>query len=307
MKKVLCLCLALAMLLSLAACSSAAVTTTTTAQTTVAQTTAAQTTAAAEAEGGVKYYGALSYGNIDESELSAFHLALSRLAGNSGWPDGGSADAWKAMIFDDLNSALLALSRGDIVQMELMSPVVDYIAAQNGDYAKLDLFSTGSSALAMAVLKEKTELLQKLNLAIRSMKDDGTLAKLEKQYLADPAKEPEAVEIPVIPGADTVRVLVTGDLPPFDYVTADGKAAGYNVALLSALSKQMGVNIELVYGNAGSRFIQLTSGKADVVFWAKGVTFLENGNYDFSADLPQGVAITNIYTTQDNSSLVKKS
>ena len=310
MKRILAIFLALCAVSALAGCSGTAAvtttgtTTTTTAETTTAEATTTEATTAPAGEVAEKYYGALNYGGTDEAEITAFHLALSRLAGNKDWPDGGAQEQWHARLFDDLNSALLALSRGDIAQMELMAPVANYVTAHNPAYAKLDLFSTGRSALAMAVLDSNPALLQALNVALRSLANEGVLAKLEREYLADPRSEPIPADLPMIPGAETVRVLVTGDLPPFDYVTAGGLAAGYNVALLSALSRKMNVNIQLIYGNAGSRFIQLISGKADVVFWAKGVTFLEGGDFDFSADLPQGVAITDIYTTQDNSSLV---
>lgn len=62
---------------------------------------------------------------------------------------------------------------------------------------------------------------------------------------------------PVIAGAKTVRVVVTGDLPPLDYVSMDGQPAGYNVALLSELSKVMNVNFELVTADAASRAAML--------------------------------------------------
>ena len=57
------------------------------------------------------------------------------------------------------------------------------------------------------------------------------------------------------------------DLPPIDYVAADGKAAGFNTALLAEIAKRLKINIKTVYVNTASRTASLSSGRSDVVFW----------------------------------------
>ena len=55
--------------------------------------------------------------------------------------------------------------------------------------------------------------------------------------------------------------------PPIDYIDADGAPAGFNTAVLAEIGRRLGVNIELISAQTGSRTMALTSGTADAVFW----------------------------------------
>ena len=61
-------------------------------------------------------------------------------------------------------------------------------------------------------------------------------------------------------------------MPPMDFVAANGKAAGFNIALLTEIANRAQVNIELVQIETGARAIALSNGKVDAVFWTKGMT-----------------------------------
>jgi len=289
MKKTLITLLALLLALAFAGCSNTAATTT---------TTAVETTAAAqEEEKEIFYYGEISYGASDEEAL--YNLSM-EVYGDVEVTADTTNSQYHFKLYDDMNSALLALQKGDIVGLFLARNVAEYIAAQNPDQFAADEYTTDSTlAFAMALKSDNTALKDELNAAIAALEKDGTLEALEKEYLSDLSVLPEAKDIPTIDGAETIRVVVTGDMPPFDYVTADGKAAGYNVALLTAISEKINKNIELVYANAGSRYIQLTSGKADVVFWARGEKYSETAEFDFANDLPEGMAVTDSYMTEE--------
>ena len=79
-------------------------------------------------------------------------------------------------------------------------------------------------------------------------------------------------------------------MPPLDYVAADGKAAGFNVALLSEIANRLHVNINPVNVETGSRASALQSGRADGVFW-----FMTFEGYDKQPDLPEGVITSTPY------------
>ena len=140
-------------------------------------------------------------------------------------------------------------------------------------------------------LRDKNESLRdKFNEALKAIREDGTLSAITSRYMkVDGAAE--AVEFGRFSGADTVRVAVTGDLPPIDYVGTDGKAAGFNTALLAEIAKRLKLNIKLVYVNSGSRTAALTSGRADVVFWYQ----LTEGNTK-QYDVPDSVIVSDTYT-----------
>ena len=102
------------------------------------------------------------------------------------------------------------------------------------------------------------------------MKADGTLeALIENELKAYIESDPVAKDLPHFDGARTIKIGVTGDLPPMDFVAANGKAAGFNIALLTEIANRAQVNIELVQIESGSRPMALSSGKVDAVFWTK--------------------------------------
>ncbi len=126
------------------------------------------------------------------------------------------------------------------------------------------------------------------------MKSDGSLDKLTKEYITDvKADNIPKVEIPKIDGADTIKVGVTGDLPPLDLVLADNSPAGFNTALLAEVAKRSGKNIEVIQIDTGARAAALTSKIIDVVFWV----IVPFGNDDIPDDIdkPEGLELSAPY------------
>jgi DNA gyrase/topoisomerase IV subunit A len=129
------------------------------------------------------------------------------------------------------------------------------------------LFSTG---FAFMMREDSEQLRDDFDDAIEDMKEDGTLDKLIKEYITDvvAGKEPKAVEFED-KGDETIKVAVTGDLPPMDYVAADGSFAGFNTAILSEIGKRLNKKIELKQVDSAARAMTLSSKEADVVFWTR--------------------------------------
>ncbi|MDR2743225.1 MAG: transporter substrate-binding domain-containing protein [Treponema sp.] len=57
-------------------------------------------------------------------------------------------------------------------------------------------------------------------------------------------------------------VGISGDLPPCNYISADGKPAGFNVALMDALSQVLSKNVQFVTVPSDARFSALLSKNA---------------------------------------------
>ena len=127
------------------------------------------------------------------------------------------------------------------------------------------------------MLREGSEdLRDRMNQALDEMIADGTLDKLVAEYISNiNMEEVKTVDFPQFDGAPTLVVAVTGNLPPMDYVNADGTPAGFNTAVLSELANRMQVNIELIQVDNSSRTLALSS-VADVVFWVRNHNFLYN-------------------------------
>lgn len=185
---------------------------------------------------------------------------------------------------------LMALNNNDIDEMDLPGIVGAYVMNSRPDFKINCVVRTKPEYLAFGFLKNKGEdLCAKFNDALKAMKSDGTLDNIRQRYLKV-AGEQESVEFAKFTGADTIRVAVTGDLPPIDFVNTDGRAAGYNTALLAEIAKRLGLNVKLVYVNTGARSAALVSGRADVVFWYQ----LTEHN-DKRYDIPDEVIVSEPY------------
>lgn len=203
--------------------------------------------------------------------------------------------SYDPIFFDNLSSMQMALESGQINAISTYKCVADYLIAKN---PKLEIADNDAlnfvDAFCFALREGDKDLIGMVNKAIVEMRDDGTLDELNKKYVANfkTNEEISAVEIQNISGANTIKVAVTGDLPPLDFIDAEGKAAGFNTAVLAELSRRIGRNIELVQIDSGARAAALNSGRVDIVFWAiVPVSEIIPSN----ADKPAGVELTTPY------------
>ena len=144
------------------------------------------------------------------------------------------------------------------------------------------------------MFENDSELYGVVDKAVKEMRYDGTLDNLTQKYITDIKADEEipAVDIVNIPGASTIKVAITGDLPPLDYIDSEGKAAGFNTAVLAEISRRIGKNIELIQVETGARAAALSSGRVDISFWAiVPVSEIIPAN----ADKPAGVELTTPY------------
>ena len=172
--------------------------------------------------------------------------------------------------YDSLNLMQMGIESGSVDQISLYSNVGKYLVANNDKFAVVsDLELSMNDNFCFAVRAEDKELKADLDKAIDEMKSDGSLDKLVADYITNvDLINPPKVEIPMTEGADTIKVGVTGDLPPLDLVLADNSPAGFNTAMLAEVAKRSGKNIELVQIESGARATALNSKQIDVVFWA---------------------------------------
>lgn len=209
--------------------------------------------------------------------------------------------------YDSLNAMQMGLEAGNVDEISLYESVADYLIARKPELVLTDAHKPKLKLIdnfCCAVKDDDKALLDDINGAIASMKDDGTLERLTKQYIDDVKDEPEAVEIAAIDGADTIKVAVTGDMPPLDLIRADGTPAGFNTAILAEIGKRLNRNIELVTIDSAARASALSSGRVDVIFWVRVPKVVDRVPFDY--DRPEGVAISDQYFEDDVVHVAKK-
>ena len=172
--------------------------------------------------------------------------------------------------YNNLSNMQMGLESGSVDEISTYECVANYLTAKNPKFKILDPhYMPLSDSFCFAVRKDDVKLKSDLDITVAALKKDGTLDKLIKDYITDiKGTEPPAVEIPHFDGADTIKVAVTGDLPPLDLVLADDKPAGFNTALLAEIAKRLNTNIEILDIDGDARASALSSGRADVIFWA---------------------------------------
>lgn len=202
--------------------------------------------------------------------------------------------------YDSLTLLEMGLESGSIKEASTYDCVGKYLMAHNSAFEVLPEHNPLKLAdnFVFAMRANDSALMTSVNEALSSMKTAGILDDLAKTYITDlkADEEPPAVAFEVFAGADTIKVGVTGDLPPLDLILPDGKAAGFNTALLSELGKHLQKNIELVQIDSASRAAALTSGKIDIAFWA---ILPVNKDVPPDIDKPNGIELSEPYFTDE--------
>ena len=286
MKKILVALLALITVFAFGACGNAGT------QEEAAEDT--QTEEAAE-----KTIGMLAFCNLDADEVGEY---FSETNGKTTITD---------IYYDSLDALEMALTSGKIDQADIGESTGRYMLSKNPDLEEGVITVVPTNNYGMLLMADNKELCDDISEAIEELEAEGTLAELQKTYIDGyiDGSEPEAIELPVFEDTDdTITIAVSGDLPPMDFIGADGTPAGFNVALISAIAQKLEVNVKLTTVNAGSRAVALTSGKVDVVFWTVSSELKDQGmgNPLVDADMPENTVKTTPYYSEQVMGIVLK-
>ena len=214
------------------------------------------------------------------------------------------AEAWKesfaphgellqvnVKFYSTLTAMQMALNAGEIAHIVLPEPSAQYLMNTAGGYDSVLVLRSKGMGLAFGFRDDSKALRDEFNAALSAMRDNWVLAALEGLYISSPGtNDPQPVKFTEFPGADTVKVAVTGDLPPIDYIAPDGTPAGYNTAVLAEIGRYLKKNIQLVNIDSGARSAALASGRVDAVFWYEVEQGAKTQN-----DIPDGVIVSEPY------------
>ena len=198
----------------------------------------------------------------------------------------------KFKFFDSFNRLLMALFVNEADEIILPEVSGEYLLKTLKNRYMVSGTSREPSCLAFGFRKSGGQALKEsFDKALIEMKEDGTLAALQSTYLTDlETLTTEPVNFKKFEDARTVKIAVTGDLPPIDMVTENGTPAGFSTALLAEIGRRLHLNITLIDIAAGTRATFLGSKKVDAVFWFQ----LDSGS-EIQPDVPEGVALSEPY------------
>ena len=189
--------------------------------------------------------------------------------------------------YDSLSAMLMGLQSGEVNDIKLPYYTAKYLCSTNEGLKLLEEYhpekadteivewaiSRLSDGYSFMLKEENTELRDAFDEQITAMKEDGTLQELIDEHIIKVSEggEPVAIAFEQFEG-DPIKVGVTGDLPPMDYVAPDGTFAGFNTAVLAEIGRRLQKNIELVQVENVGRALALSEGVVDVVFWTRGMS-----------------------------------
>ena len=207
---------------------------------------------------------------------------------------------YEVAYYDNLESMLMALNVGDIDNIDIYESTARYLIANNPELIQsytidrtkeMNAFANNavngllSHDFAFMFMEDRAALRDEFDAALQSITEEEK-AQLIQEHIEKAITEGviAPVALPVIEGAETIRVAVTGALPPMDYVAPDGSPAGFNTALLAELSRRMNKNIELVVVDSIGRAAALASGTVEAVFWTRTNRYAERVGQEDQAE-----------------------
>ncbi len=201
--------------------------------------------------------------------------------------------------YDTINAMQLALKAGEIDELAFPEVVANYLMSANPKYLIncVVVFKDTQLSFAFGFKSGNESLRDEFNKALDEIKRDGTLITLQAQFLT-PNTSMMGIPTPIyftkFDGARTIKIAVTGDLPPLDYISPDGKPDGFNAALLSEIARRLKFNVEFLNIDSHARASVLSSGRADSVFWFEIQRGLKT-----QSDVPEGIILSEPYYNFD--------
>lgn len=157
--------------------------------------------------------------------------------------------------------------------------------------AKLKILDTEyvTEDYAIAVNKGNTELLEKINGALKNLIDDGTVQEVVDFYVSGKGELP-AFQQNVAADAEVLTMATNAEFPPYEFY--DGEAiVGIDAVVAALIADQLGMKLEISDMAFESIIPALTSGKADMAMAGLTVTDERKESVDFSESYATGVQV----------------
>jgi ABC-type amino acid transport substrate-binding protein len=164
--------------------------------------------------------------------------------------------------YNNTADMVYALKSGKIEGFLGDEPVVRSLVASNtgiGYFKK----KVQDDQYGVGISKKKPELKQIIDEALTRYRQDGTLKKVDTAWFGTDESLKKMPE-PKTGARGTVRVAVSPDTPPLDYIK-DGEVTGYEPYLVRKILQDAGYTVTFITMDFGGLMPALASGKADII------------------------------------------
>ncbi|MBQ3620353.1 MAG: transporter substrate-binding domain-containing protein [Methanosarcinaceae archaeon] len=196
--------------------------------------------------------------------------------------------------------AVMSLKQGKIDCIIIDEQPAIVFVSKNDDLMILDEEFT-SEEYAICVKKGNTELLSKINVALNTLREDGTLVRINKNYIGtdDEKGTMPYVKKNISRPNGTLVVATNAEFPPYEYFD-NGEITGIDMDIMQAVCDELGMELKIENMEFDSIITAVNAGKADV--GAAGMTVTEDRlkNIDFSESYTTSKQVIIVRKDEDN-------
>lgn len=177
--------------------------------------------------------------------------------------------------------AVQALKQGKVDAVIIDNEPAKIFVEKNTDLKILDE-KYDPEEYAIAIKKDNEELTTKINEALKTLKADGTLTKIENNWIGDdagktPYETPDGTEYP----NGKLIMATNAEFAPYE-LRENGKIVGFDVDMMKAVCDVMGYELEIEDMAFDAIIAAVNSGKADVGVAGMTVNEARLKNVNFS-------------------------
>ena len=139
---------------------------------------------------------------------------------------------------------------------------------------------------AICIAKENTELLEKVNVALKEITEDGTAKAIVDKYIS--GVENDLVFQADVEGKEEIHMATNAQFPPYEYYDGD-KIVGIDAEMAAAIADKLGMKLVIDDMEFDSIITAVQTGKSD--FGMAGMTVKEDRlkNINFSDSYATGI------------------
>lgn len=194
------------------------------------------------------------------------------------------------------NDAVMALKQGKIDCVIIDEQPAKAFVEKNDDLTILEE-DFALEEYAIAISKDNTELKDKINAALKELKEEGTVDSIISNYIGDDTKGKTPYESPedVDRSNGTLVMATNATFPPYEYYEAE-EVVGIDADLAQAICDKLGMELQIDDIEFDSIITAIQAGKADIGI--AGMTVIE--------DRLKNVDFTDTYTSAKQVIIVRK-
>lgn len=164
--------------------------------------------------------------------------------------------------FNNYSDQISALKSGKIDGFLTDEPLAKEMIKNNKGIKYLESFLTKDS-YAFAINPKLGKLKTKMNIVIKKMSEDGTLAKFSEKWMGNDESKKELIEYKYDGKDGTIRFATVSGSAPFAYMK-DGKIIGYDIEVIRYIAKELNYKLEVTEMSWEGVLPAIASGKMDV-------------------------------------------